>query len=293
MILNLSNKEEVQAKTNEEIQIMRIGGLIWQAIKEYLLKEVKVGMSLKEIEKLVEIQFEKYGVQPAFKETGKFPYLICTSLNNCVVHGSPTKEVIKEGDKLTIDLGFKYKEFNIDSAFSLFFHPSSDSEENKELEKKIKEYKYLDQLTKASFYEAINELKAELTTGFITEKIETFFKTYFPSKYSLLENFTGHGIGKKLHDYPRIQNFGLTKEQGVKLPAGATICIEPMIIEQENGKWEIGKDGYGVCAKNKNALTIHYEHLVLIQNNGVEILTASQWELEEMRSSWEIIKKFS
>ncbi|CBZ40475.1 Methionine aminopeptidase [Mycoplasma suis KI3806] len=290
MIFNLNRPETVKPKAEHEIQIMRIGGLIWQSIRDHLIREVKVGMTLSQVEKLVEAQFKKYGLFPSFKETGKFPYLICTSLNSCVVHGSPSEEIIKEGDKLTIDLGFKYRDYNIDSAFSLFFEPAGESEESKELIGKIRDYKYLDQLTKAAFYESISELKAGCTTGHIAEKIESFVKTYFPKKYSILDGFTGHGIGKTLHDFPRIPNYGLKREQGHILSAGSTICIEPMIIEQEDGKWELDKDGFGVCAKNKNAQTMHYEHLVLILEDGVEVLTASQWEMEELRSSWEIIK---
>ncbi|XP_025789464.1 uncharacterized protein LOC112870561 [Puma concolor] len=195
-------------------------------------------MTLKAVESMTRSQFDKYGVQSSFDASGDFPSIMCLSLNDCVVHGVASEEVIREGDKLTIDLGFSYLGLNIDGAFNMFFEKpekADDKSLKKGRTKKIEEYKYLEQLTKALFYEAISELKAGDTSGSITYRIETFFNKYFPKKYSLLEKFTGHGIGKKLHDFPRIHNFGMRKVEGVNLPNRSTICIEPMIIEQKDG----------------------------------------------------------
>ncbi|AFO52102.1 methionine aminopeptidase, type I [Candidatus Mycoplasma haematolamae str. Purdue] len=294
MKLNL-NANKIEPKTAQEVQIMRIGGLIWQAIRDYLYQEVKVGMTLKQVEELVKEQFKKYGVIPSFNKKNDFPSVICLSPNSCVVHGSATNEVIKEGDKLTIDLGFEYQGLNIDSAFSVFFEldPKNFSEEeyaskNKDLE----EYKYLNQLTIAMFYASIKDLKASDLTGSISESMESFFKKYFPSKYSFLERFSGHGIGRELHEFPRIHNFGMKRNEGVVLPANSTICIEPMVIEQGDGSWVVGKDGFGIYAKSSSAKTLHYEHLVLIKEEGVEVLTASLQEMNEIKSSYEIVTKF-
>ncbi|CCE66734.1 M24 family metallopeptidase [Candidatus Mycoplasma haematominutum] len=292
MKLNLSVGVVAQ-KSEAELQTMRVGGLIWQNIRDYLVDSVKPGMSLKEVEKLTKAQFGKYGVVSSFDKSGDFPSIMCLSLNDCVVHGAASEELIRPGDKLTLDFGFSYLGLNIDAAFSMFFHP--EKEEEKTLGrggiKKLEEYSYLDQLTKALFYEAISGLKAGELTGAITERIENFFCKYFPKKYSLLEKFTGHGIGKKLHEFPRVHNFGMRKVEGVALPVNSTICIEPMIIEQKDGSWIQREGDCGVYAKDRNAQTLHYEHLVAVKADGVEVLTASLQEMRELKSTWELVKK--
>ncbi|AHC39962.1 methionine aminopeptidase [Mycoplasma ovis str. Michigan] len=295
MKLNLSGKK-VNTKTEEEIKFMRIGGLIWQSIKDYLVDQVKIGMSLSEVEKMTKKQFEKYGVQESFNQYHDFPSIICLSLNECVVHGPADDKVfIAGGDKLTIDLGFTYKGLNIDGAFNLYFDPEpiegQDPAEFQKLERKISEHRYLQQLTMALFYESIQGLKEGELTGSITERMESFFNKYFPKKYKFLDKFTGHAIGYELHEHPRIHNFGLNKDEGEVLPLHSTICIEPMIIEQEDGSWTLGDDEFGVYIKNKGGLTIHYEHTILIRENDVEVLTASIWEMQEMKSSWELLKR--
>ncbi|KMZ96315.1 hypothetical protein PVNG_02453 [Plasmodium vivax North Korean] len=221
---------EVEIKTEENIQIMRVGGLIWQSIKNTLSSNVKVGMILKEVEEIAQKEFQRYGVESSFDKQDKFPSIICLSLNRCVVHGPASDQIIKEGDKLTVDLGFKYRGFNIDGAFSLFF----DSAE-KSMLSEIEEYRYLNQLTLALFYESIRVLKGGDLSGTITDRMERFFKKYFPKKYCFLEKFTGHGIGRELHDYPRIHNYGKNSQEGVVLPSNSTICIEPMIVEGKDG----------------------------------------------------------
>ncbi|RAO95015.1 methionine aminopeptidase [Mycoplasma wenyonii] len=295
MKLDLSGRK-VNTKTEEEIRVMRVGGLIWQAIKDYLTENIKAGMELTEVEELVKEQFKRYGVQESFNKYHGFPSVVCLSLNDCVVHGPANKGVIiHEGDKLTVDLGFSIQGLNIDGAFNLFFDPVGRAEIDpaftQKLEKKISEYRYLQQLTMALFYEAINGLKSEQWTGGITERMETFFNKYFPKKYKFLDKFTGHAIGYELHEYPRIHNFGMKDEEGELLPLHSTICIEPMIVEQKDGSWHVGEDEFGVYIKNKEGLTIHYEHTILIEKHGVEVLTASIWEMQEMKSAWELVKR--
>ncbi|AFN65151.1 methionine aminopeptidase [Mycoplasma wenyonii str. Massachusetts] len=295
MKLNLSGKK-VNTKTAEEIKNMRLGGLIWQAIRDHLRDQVKIGMELTRVEEIAKEQLKRYGVKESFNQYHEFPSVVCLSLNECVVHGPANKGVfISGGDKLTIDLGFTFQGLNIDGAFNLYFDPiqeeGGDPEEFEKKERKIAEYRYLHQLTMALFYESIRELKEDELSGSITERMETFFNKYFPKKYKFLDKFTGHGIGYELHEHPRIHNFGLTKDEGEVLPLHSTICIEPMIIEQENGSWVLGDDEFGVYIKNKGGLTIHYEHTILIREKDVEVLTASIWELQEMKEAWELVKK--
>lgn len=259
-------------KTNQEVEIMREGALIWQQIRKKITPFVQIGKTGIEIEKKVEELFKEHGVTPCFNGYKNFPGIICVSVNDCIVHGLANDKPLKSGDKITLDIGFLYKNLHIDSAFTLLM----DAE-------KYPEYQSLIDHTHKALWAGINAIKKETFTGDITEAIETYVEKNVSKKYSIIDSFTGHGVGKDLHEQPYIYNKGFKKGEGVLLSKNSIICIEPMLLEQTNGKFSFGENGFDILADKPNAMTVHWEHMVLIGKNGPEILTADDDEIAKYR----------
>jgi methionyl aminopeptidase len=245
----------ITIKSKEELKIMREAGRMVALTREHLKNHIKVGITTKKLDKIAEDYIKSLGGTPSFKGYNGFPGSICTSVNEVVVHGIPSNLKLKEGDIISIDIGVYYNGFHADSAWT--YGVGKISEENQKL---------LD-VTLASLYEGIKEAKVNNRVGDISHAIESYVK---PHGYGIVEEFTGHGIGRNLHEDPYVPNFGKPKT-GALLRSGMTICIEPMI--------NLGTKNVRILQDNWTTVTLdkknsaHFEHMVAITEDGYEILT--------------------
>jgi methionyl aminopeptidase len=243
-------------KSKREIEIMREGGTILYNILYDLLKEVKEGVESSYIDILAEKLIESYNVKPAFKGYRGYPYSVCVSINDEVIHGFPIKEkVFKDGDVVSIDIGIIYKGYYSDMAYTV---PVGDVDDKKR--------KLLETGEKILF-QGISEAIIGNRIGNISNAIET---NALKNGYSVVKDFIGHGIGRKLHEEPEVPNFG-PKDSGPILKDGMVIAIEPMIC-MGKGEVYVTNDGWTVKTRDRE-ISVHFEHTVAITENGPLILT--------------------
>ncbi|MCM8792228.1 MAG: type I methionyl aminopeptidase [Candidatus Omnitrophica bacterium] len=243
-------------KNKEEIMIMRRAGRMLAEIVQFLKSKIKPNISTYQIDEYACQLMKDYGVIPAFKGYRGFPAHICTSVNAEVVHGIPNKELIlKEGDLISIDIGIEYKGFYVDSAFTLSV---GKIDRNKQR---------LIETTKEALYEGIKKAKA----GNLLSDISFAIQSYVESRgFSVVRDFTGHGIGKAIHEEPPVPNFG-RPHRGPLLKEGMVLAIEPMV---NMGGWEVEIMDNGWTAITKDRLpSAHFEHTVAITDKEAEILT--------------------
>lgn len=247
----------VNLKTSRELQLMREAGKISQ---EALLKAgeaVRPGVSTFELDKIVRTTIEKAGAVPNFLGYGGFPASACISVNNVVIHGIPSKkQILKEGDIVSIDAGACYEGFNGDNAWT--FACGKISEEAQRL---------LD-TTRESLFEAIKMAQPGNRVGDIGSTVQRYVEA---RNYSVVRDFVGHGVGAKLHEDPSVPNYG-TPGRGVRLLPGMTIAIEPMVNAGSHEVLVLG-DGWTTVTRD-GSLSAHFEHTVAITPNGPVILTA-------------------
>ena len=245
----------ITIKTEQEIKTIAEGGKILAAVIKELEKMAKPGITTLELDRAAEALILSYGAMPAFKGYEGFPYSLCASANENIVHGFPSKYVLKEGDLLKLDLGVLYKGFNTDMAVTVAVGKVS------------YEAKRLINVTKKSLRLGIKKAKVENTIGDIGNTVQRFVED---QGFSVIRDLCGHGIGRKVHEDPKIPNFG-KRGTGEKLVEGMVICIEPMVAM---GDYHLRKsdDGYGYAMKD-NSLSAHFEHTIAITNKGPLILT--------------------
>ena len=247
----------VNLKTSRELRLMREAGKISQ---EALLKAgeaVRPGVSTFELDKIVRTTIEKAGAIPNFLGYGGFPASACISVNNVVIHGIPSKkQILKEGDIVSIDAGACYEGFNGDNAWT--FPCGKISEEAQRL---------LD-ATRESLFEAIKMAQPGNRVGDIGSTVQRYVEA---RNYSVVRDFVGHGVGAKLHEDPSVPNYG-TPGRGVRLLPGMTIAIEPMVNAGSHEVLVLG-DGWTTVTRD-GSLSAHFEHTVAITPNGPVILTA-------------------
>jgi len=235
---------------------MKEGGRILAEILKKLSEAVKPGITTNKLEELAGELILSYGAESSFLGFDGYPNILCTSLNDEVVHGIPSDRVLKEGDLLKIDMGVLYKGFHTDSATTLVVGGRGDNIKNK-----------LIQTTRESLEIGISKAKAGNTLGDIGAAIQKHIED---KGFNVIRDLVGHGIGRELHEPPQVLNYGKAG-QGEKLIAGMVIAIEPMVV---TGKWTIknGKDGYAFVTKD-GGLAAHFEHTIAITNEGPFVLT--------------------
>lgn len=246
-------------KTPEQIQAMREGGKILATILRDLKVYVQPGMSELSINSWVEKEIALRGATPTYREpVPNFPGVICISVNEQIVHSVPTDYELEVGDVVSFDLVITYKNMKTDAAFTMVV-----GEEPKGAKK------HLLNITERSLYAGIDTIKGSGTyTGDIGAAVE---KVLTHGKLGIVRDLVGHGVGEAMHMVPDVPNYG-TKGSGTLLHPGDTIAIEPMatlggekIVTDEYDGWTIStRDG---------SLAAHFEHTVLITEDGAEILT--------------------
>lgn len=246
----------VSIKSQKEIELMREAGRLLAITHEELAKFIKPGMSTYEIDKKGEEIIRSFGCIPSFLNYNGFPASICVSINDEVVHGIPRKDVfVQEGDIVSLDAGLIYKGYHSDAARTVAVGEISP------------EARQLMEVTKQSFFEGIKYAKAGCHLHEISNAIAAYCEKF---GYGVVRDLVGHGIGRNLHEDPQIPNF-TQKRRGIKLQAGMTLAIEPMV---NIGTYEVAwlDDDWTVVSED-GSLSAHYENTVLITDGEPEILT--------------------
>lgn len=243
-------------KSRAEIEQMRVAGRMVAEILQLLREKAAPGVTTGELDRLAESECRKRKAKPAFKGYGGFPFTICASPNEQVVHGFADEIPLKEGDILSIDFGVVYGGFYGDSAITI---PVGRIDQEKSL---------LLQATARSLELGIAAAVAGNRLSDISHAVQSYVEG---EGFSVVREFVGHGIGRQLHEAPQIPNFG-PAGQGPRLKAGMTLAIEPMI--------NAGASGVKILDDGWTAVTIdgrpsaHFEHTVAITEEGPQILTA-------------------
>ncbi|HIT89597.1 MAG TPA: type I methionyl aminopeptidase [Candidatus Merdenecus merdavium] len=249
----------VTIKSTREIELMRESGRLLTIVHEELGKAIKPGITTFEINRLAEEMIRSFGCEPNFLNYNGFPASICASVNDEVVHGIPSKKrILKEGDIISIDTGMIYKGYHSDAARTHAVGEIS------------KEARQLIEVTKQSFFEGIKYAKEGNHLYDISAAIGKYAESF---GYGVVRDLVGHGIGTAMHEDPQIPNFA-QKRRGVRLQAGMTLAIEPMInIGRPEVAWL--DDDWTVVTED-GTLSAHYENTILITEGEPEILTLSK-----------------
>jgi methionyl aminopeptidase len=242
-------------KLPDEIEKARKSNRIVAEVLNRLRDRVKPGVKTKDLDKLAAEIAEKRGAKPAFKGYNGYPYALCVSINEVVVHGMPSERILEECDIVGLDFGVYYQGFFGDAAITLPLGKVTD--------KALR----LMKVTEDSLYAGIAQARAGNRLGDISAAIQD---TVEAAGYSVVRDFVGHGIGKSLHEEPQIPNFG-KKGRGIELKSGMLLAIEPMVNEG-NYKVQVLPDGWTVVTKD-GSLSAHFEHSIAITDNGPEILS--------------------
>ena len=245
----------ISIKTDEEIKIMKHAGHINYLTHKLVEKNIKPGISTKELDKIAyNFIIENDGI-PSFLNYSGFPASICTSINDEVVHGIPSDRILEDGDIISVDIGVLWNGYHSDSAATYPVGNISDAD------------KHLLEHTKQSLYEGIKEVKAGAKLGNISSAIE---KYAHKNKLSVVEELVGHGVGKKLHEDPDVPNYG-KYNTGMTLKKGMVIAIEPM-LNYGSKNICILDDDWTICTIDGKK-SAHFEHTVAITEDGYIILT--------------------
>ncbi|MBI4370603.1 MAG: type I methionyl aminopeptidase [Elusimicrobia bacterium] len=252
----------IEVKSQREITIMREAGRMTAIVLAELAALVRPGLSADILDLEAKARIERFaGAAPAFRGYRGFPGNLCVSINAEVVHGIPKKnKVIREGDLVSLDLGVLYQGYYGDAATTVAVGAISDSARR------------LIEATRTSLSLGLAQVKPGATTGDLGHAIESHVKSL---RMSVVREFVGHGIGRRLHEEPSVPNFG-EPGRGARLVPGMTIAVEPMVA-LGSGDVVIGPDGW--TAKTKDASwAAHFEHTVLVTQEGFEILTYGEHE---------------
>ncbi len=244
-------------KPPAELVSMRKSGKMLAKVLKLLATEVKVGMTTKDLANIAAVELSKLGGKPAFLGYQGFPDVLCTSINDEVVHGIPSKNrVINNGDILSLDFGVIYDGMITDGAISLIVGKPRSKED-------LDLVKYTEQ----SLLAGIEAVRDGVRTGDIGSAIEKELKYHH---YGIVRDLVGHGVGHELHEDPNIPNYG-RPNTGVRLKKNMTIAIEPMSTLGTDRVY-ISDDDWTVLTWDKSR-SAHFEHTVLILDNEAEILT--------------------
>lgn len=246
-------------KTGRELNVMKEACRISAGALKTAGKAVEPGVTTAELDKLAEDYIISQGAIPNFKNYHGYPATACISVNNEVIHGIPSrKRKLKQGDIVSIDLGAKFEGFHGDNAATFACGDISP------------EAKRLMDITEQSLYKGIAAAVSGGRIGDISAAVQSFVEA---NGYSVVRQFVGHGIGRELHEAPEVPNFG-TAGRGIRLLPGMTLAIEPMV---NAGGYEVKvlPDGWTVLTRD-GSLSAHFEHTVVITNDGPKILTVSE-----------------
>ncbi len=242
-------------KSAEEIAAMRQAGRVVAEILGILMRQVRPGMKTKELNIIAERELEKRGAKPSFKGYHGFPASLCVSVNDEIVHGIPGERVLHEGDIVSLDFGAIVNGFQGDAAVTLGIGEISP------------EAKRLIATTQGALEAGIAAAKCGATLGDISAAIQNYAES---RGYSVVREYTGHGIGREMHEDPQIPNFGVPGT-GPVLRKGMTLALEPML---NIGDWRTRiDDDHWTVRTADGSLSAHFEHTIAITDDEPEVLT--------------------
>ena len=256
-------------KTEDEIELMRKANQLVGSTLAELGKHIRPGVTTLQLDKIAEEFILDHGAIPTFKNFPNpygepFPASICTSVNDVVVHGVPSDEVVlKDGDIISIDCGTLLDGFNGDSAYTFCVGEASP------------EVKQLLKTTKESLYIGIEQAVAGKHIGDIGAAVQQHCET---QGYGIVRELTGHGIGREMHEPPQIPNYG-RRGNGVMLKAGMCIAIEPMVTLGDRQIWML-PDKWSIVTRDRKPAA-HFEHTIAIRRGKAEILSTFE-EIEHL-----------
>jgi methionyl aminopeptidase len=242
-------------KSEREIAIMRQAGRIVATVLNILMKQIKEGMKTKELDIIAGREVARLGGKPSFKGYRGFPANLCVSVNNEIVHGIPGERTLRQGDIVSLDMGATFKGFQGDSAVTVGVG---------EISPQARE---LVVTTEDVLKAGITAARPGARLGDISATIQNYAEA---KGYSVVREYTGHGIGRQLHEEPQIPNFG-PPGTGPVLRKGMTLALEPMV---NAGEWRtrVGDDRWTVFTAD-GSLSAHFEHTIAITDGEAEILT--------------------
>lgn len=246
----------IEIKSEREIALLREAGRIVALCHEEMRKQVRPGVSTWELDQICEKIIRDNGATPSFKGYGGFPSAVCASVNEVVVHGFPSKkQILKEGDIIALDIGACYKGYHGDSAWSYAVGKISEADQK------------LMQVTHDSLFKGLEMVREGVHLGDVSAAIGDYATSF---GYGVVEDFTGHGVGRNLHEDPAIFNFG-TPGTGPILKEGMVLAIEPM-INAGTKRIRILSDGWTAVTRDRSK-SAHFEHTIVVRKDGYEILT--------------------
>lgn len=247
-------------KSEDEIRTMKKASQIVGLILNELKSRVKPGISTKELDEYAESRTRELGAVPAFKGYRGYPASLCTSINDEIVHGIPSRRKLQDGDIISLDFGVKLDGFYGDAAVTYPVGTVSP------------QAKKLIQAAEESLYTGLQKIKVGNRVSDISAAIQKYVEK---AGFSVIRAFVGHGIGFSLHEEPQVPNFGIPGH-GAKIKPGMVLAIEPMIAM---GDWdvEILSDDWTAVTKD-HSLSAHYEHTVALTESGLEILSLQNSE---------------
>ncbi len=242
--------------TKEEMAAMRQAGKIVATVLDILSKQIKPGMETRELDAIAVREAKRLGAKPSFKGYRGFPANLCASVNNEIVHGIPGKRKLRNGDIVSLDFGVIFQGFQGDAAVTV------------PVGKVNSAAKHLIETTKGALEAGIRAARPGARLGDISAAIQDYAEG--KNGYQVVREYTGHGIGREMHEEPQIPNFGLPTT-GPILKKGMTIALEPMV---NIGDWRtrVGDDHWTVLTAD-GSLSAHFEHTIAITNDEPEILT--------------------
>ncbi len=242
-------------KSAAEIEKMRQAGKITAMVLEKVAKEVKPGIKTRQLDTVAAEEVSRLGAKPSFKGYRGYPACLCVSINDEIVHGIPGDRVIREGDIVSIDFGAIYDGFQGDSAVTVAAGSTS-----------IEAHHLMD-TTREALEAGISAARAGNRLGDISAAVQGAAES---AGFNVVREYTGHGIGRDMHEDPLVPNFGLAGE-GIKLEQGMTLALEPMV---NTGTWRTRtlKNRWTVVTAD-GGLSAHYEHTIVIRDGEAEVLT--------------------
>ena len=246
----------ISIKSPREIELMEMAGKIVARVHKKMAEIIKPGISTLEINRIAEQVIRENGATPSFKNYQGFPCAVCTSVNDMLVHGIPDHTILKDGDIITVDVGACYKGYHGDSGWTYKVGNVTDPKVLKLLE-----------VTEQALYIGLEQVKPGNHVGDISQAIQTYVESF---GFGLPADYTGHGIGRSVHEDPYVPNVGKAGTMAL-LKKGMCIAVEPMVF-MGSPKCYTLPDGWGVKSYD-HSWAAHYEHTVAITEDGCRILT--------------------
>lgn len=249
----------MRASQSQEIAVLKQGGAILAAVLQATADVVEPGITTRELDAYAEKSVIAKGAKPSFKGYEGFPATLCTSVNDCIVHGIPGDYTLKEGDVIGLDCGVWYEGFCTDMAITVG------------VGRIAKPIELLIAATKESLAVGLKQIRAGATTGDYGAAVQDFLEQ---RDYGVIRNLVGHGVGRAVHEEPRVPNFG-RPHSGTELVTGLVLALEPMT---SLGTYEIEtlSDGWGIRVLDGSA-TAHFELTVMVTEKGFEYITPVIW----------------